>query len=171
MRFPAKAFNDSLLFLSSFAPLFLALSLRFTNAPLRASCLALSLIGAGALAAILVYWRRRSRVTVVIATLDDRGVDVGGYISAYLLPLLVAPEPTLGDLAAYALILLVIGIVYVRSRMIQLNPLLYIVGQRLYSVTTVDGFRGYLIQSRTPSLGRELCVARRENILLGLRDR
>jgi hypothetical protein len=119
---------------------------------------------------ILGYWRRRSAVTVVIASFDDRGADVGGYVSAYLLPLLVVPEPTAGDLAAYVLILFVIGLVYVRSKMIQLNPLLYLVGQRLYAVTTVDGFRGYLIQGQEPTLGTEVRVARRDNILLAVAD-
>lgn len=170
MRFPTRAYNDSLLFLSSFTPLFLALSFRFTGTPLRICCLVLSAVGAGALAMILGYWRRRSAVTVVIASFDDRGADVGGYVSAYLLPLLVVPEPTAGDLAAYVLILFVIGLVYVRSKMIQLNPLLYLVGQRLYAVTTVDGFRGYLIQGQEPTLGTEVRVARRDNILLAVAD-
>jgi hypothetical protein len=108
-------------------------------------------------------------MTVVVASADDRGPDVGGYITAYLMPLLAVPDPTVGDLVAYVTILFVIGLVYVRSRMIQMNPLLYLLGLRLSAITTVGGFHGYIISPNIPEVGDELRVARRENILLLLR--
>ncbi len=168
MRFRNRAYVDSILFLSSFAPLFLALAFRFDAAPLRATCLGLSVIGAGWLWSVFAFWKRRSPITAVIASCDDRGPDVGGYISAYLLPLLVIPEPTAGDIAAYVLILFVIGVVYVRSRMIQLNPLLYLAGYRIWTVTTMNGFTGYLITKTSPRPGDEISVVRREHVLLAL---
>jgi hypothetical protein len=170
MRFPSRSFVNALLFLSSFAPLFLALAFRFEGAALRVSCIALALIGALALLGGVSFWLDRTPMTVVIARADDRGPDVGGYITAYLLPLLVVPQPTIGDLAAYVLILGVIGLIYVRSQMIQMNPLLYVIGLRLHAITTEDGFRGYLISNEAPRPGHVLSVARRENILLALRS-
>jgi hypothetical protein len=107
-------------------------------------------------------------MTIVVASSDDRGPDVGGYITAYLLPLLVVPQPTPGDLLAYMVILLVLGIIYVRSRMIQMNPLLYVLGLRLHAITTKDGFDGYLISKEIPRVGDELHVTRRDNILLAV---
>lgn len=168
MRFPNRAYVDSLLFLSSFAPLFLALAFRFDAMPLRATCLGLSVIGAAWLWGVLAFWKRRSPITAVIASCDDRGPDVGGYLAAYLLPLLVIPEPTAGDIAAYVLILSIIGVVYVRSRMIQLNPLLYVTGYRIWTVTTIEGFTGYLIAKNSPRPGDEISVVRREHVLLAL---
>ena len=170
MRFPSRGFTDSLLFLSSFAPLFLALALRFDDTTLRIVCGVLCFLGALALLAILNLWVDRTPMTIVVASADDRGPDVGGYIAAYLMPLVAVPKPTAADLAAYVMILLVIGLVYVRSRMIQMNPLLYLLGLRLYTITTLDGFRGYLISSDAPVAGDEIKVARRDNILLAVND-
>lgn len=171
IRFPSRAFNNALLFLSSFAPLFLALALRFQTHWLRFACLALFLIGSSWIWAALAFWKGRSPLTVIVASCDDRGPDVGGYVAAYLLPLLVVPEPSAGDLGAYLVILLTIGVVYVRSRMMQLNPMLYVMGYRVYSITTENDFTGYLIERNAPRAGDRLHVVRRDNLLLGLEDR
>jgi|GEM_PF-3373303 len=168
MRFSSRTFNNILLFLSSFAPLFLALAMRFTETPLRLVSLGLAVTGIGVLWGVLAYWAGRSEITIVAASVDDRGADVGGYVAAYLMPLLVVSEPSGWDIGAYALILFVIGTVYVRSRMIQFNPVLYLMGYRLYSITTQDGFQGYLIHRATPGVGEEIRVVRRENVLLGV---
>jgi hypothetical protein len=169
-RFPSRGFSNSLLFLSSFSPLFLALSLRFDGAPLRIACGALAFIGALSLLAGLYLWLDRTPMTIVVESSDDRGPDVGGYITAYLMPLLVVPQPRSGDLLAYAVILLILGIIYVRSRMIQMNPLLYVLGLRLHAITTKGGFDGYLISKEIPRVGDEIRVTRRDNILLAVND-
>jgi hypothetical protein len=166
----SRSFTNTLLFLSSFAPLFFALACRFEGTALRTTCVVLALIGTLALLGILFLWLDRTPMTVVIASADDRGPDVSGYVTAYLLPLLVVPQPTIDDLIAYILILGVIGLIYVRSNMMQMNPLLYVIGLRLHAVTTHDGFRGYLIGAETPRIGDTLRVARRNNILLTLRS-
>lgn len=170
MRFSSRGLTNSLLFLSSFAPLFLALAFRFNGTVLRSVCTGLSFIGVLALLAVLNLWLDRTPMTVVVASADDRGADVGGYITAYLLPLITVPEPTAGDLVAYLIILLIIGSIYVRSRMIQMNPLLYLWGLRLSAITTVDGFQGYVISSAIPRVGDSIKVARRDNILLALNN-
>lgn len=167
-RFSSRGLSNSLLFLSSFAPLFLALAFRFDGPALRFTCAGLCFLGLLALLAALNLWFDRTPMTVVVESADDRGPDVGGYITAYLMPLLAVPEPTAGDLVAYVIILLVIGLIYVRSRMIQMNPLLYLFGLRLTAITTVDGFHGYIISTHIPKVGDEVKVARRENILLSL---
>lgn len=168
MRFSGRSLTNSLLFLSSFSPLFLALAFRFDGTALRFTCAGVCLLGVLALLAVLNLWLDRTPMTVVVASADDRGPDVSGYITAYLMPLLAVPEPTAGDLLAYVTILLVIGLVYVRSRMIQMNPLLYLLGLRLSAITTIDGFRGYIISPNIPEVGDEIRVARREDILLSL---
>jgi hypothetical protein len=170
MTSSSRSFTNSLLFLSSFAPLFFALACRFEGAALRITCVAFALTGTLALLGILFLWLDRTPITVVIASADDRGPDVSGYITAYLLPLLVVPQPTIGDLVAYILILGVIGLIYVRSNMVQMNPLLYVIGLRLHAVTTQDGFSGYLIGAEAPRIGDTVRVARRNNILLAIRS-
>jgi hypothetical protein len=75
----------------------------------------------------------------------DHGSQVAGYLATYLLPLLVVPTPSLDDLVAYSLFLIVAGLVYVRSEMVEINPTLYVLGFRVLRVVSVEGFVGYAI--------------------------
>lgn len=171
---PARTNNSSsllmdiMLFLSSFSPLFLALVFRLQSLSVRLTCDFLFALGAGSFILLLNVQRHRSPTTMKLATIDDRGPDVAGYVATYLLPLLVVPEPTPGDIAAYLLVLGVVGLVYVRSNMVQINPLLYAAGKKVFWVTSVDGFHGFLISSRTPKAGMELRVVRRDRMLFEL---
>ena len=46
-------------------------------------------------------------------------------------------EPNARDLSAYALVLVTLAVVFVNSDMVGVNPLLYLVGYRAYSVSGV----------------------------------
>jgi hypothetical protein len=134
------------LFAGSYAPLFVMLALRFDGEVLR-----ISVGAAGALfladTARLVLWQPRHvaaspyRVTEV----RDHGSQVAGYLATYLLPLLVVPTPSLGDLLAYGLFFVVVAVVYVRSEMLDINPTLYVLGLRVLEVSTAEGWAGYAI--------------------------
>ena len=65
--------------------------------------------------------------------------------SPYLLPFLTVSEPGVRDVAAYALFLMVAGIVYVRSEMTQVNPTLYLLGRRVVHVNTEQGWKGHIV--------------------------
>jgi hypothetical protein len=118
---------------------------------------------------VLGVQRFLTRDWITITTVDDRGPDVGGYLATYLLPLVVISAPTAGDLWAYILIFGAMGFVYVRSRLIQINPTFYFFGYRLFYVTTQDGFAGYLLSVREPRAGEALQVVQRDRLLLDLR--
>ncbi len=151
---------DIQLFISSYALLFVLLGLRFHGLPLRLSCFAIGATGIIALILIVRGIGHDEPETRRIERVDDRGADVAGYLVTYLLPFLAVAEPTVEDVAAYVLFIVIVGVIYVRSGMIYVNPLLYLFGYRLFSVTTRPGFDAMLIDKQPPVIGRDIWVAR-----------
>ena len=134
------------LFGSSYAPLFGLLALRFEAGWLR--------IGLGVVACLLiadtirlVLWVPRSVAPspYTVVEVRDEGAQVSGYLATYLLPFLAVPSPSGSDLAAYALFLAVAGLVSVRSGLTHINPTLYLLGLRLVTLATEEGFRGFAV--------------------------
>lgn len=159
---------DIQLFFSSYAPLFVMLGLRFQSTPLRIICF---MIGAGgALCLLLILWqiRRGAPKRYRIERVEDRGDDVAGYLVTYLLPFLTIAEPSAGDIAAYAVFIAIVGVVYVRTGLIYVNPLLYVMGFRLFSVTASPGLDAMLIAKKQPVAGQEVWVSRfRSHLFVG----
>jgi hypothetical protein len=118
-------------FLSSYAPLWAMLGLRFHPPALRIICFAVAAVAAG-IVAVLLYRRRAERPTDTQLTVGaDAGADVSGYLASYLLPFLTVSSPSATDLAAYVVFLLVAGLIYVRSGLMQINPTVYLLGWRV----------------------------------------
>lgn len=153
------------LFLSSYALLFAMLAVRFTELRLRLACGALALGGALTLWLAMRAARKISPAPHQIVAVADQGPGVAGYLVAYLLPLLTVPEPRSEDLVAYGLFLLVVGVIYVRSEMVQINPLLYVFGYRVSSVRTQDGWVGFLVSRHPPAVGDRRLASRLQNTL------
>lgn len=159
--------TDTMLMLSSYAAMFVALALRFDSPHwLRLACVGLATAGVGATIYFLTLTRLLSPDVATVVTVDDRGPDVAGYLATYLLPLIVIGTPTTNDILAYTLILFVMGLVYVRSRAIQINPTFYLFGYRLFYVTADEGYAGYLLSRREPAPESRLRVVRRGRLLL-----
>lgn len=159
--------TDVLLFLSSYAVMFGALALRFDSPKwLRWACVGLCVAGALSAAYIVTMQRRLAPEYATIKEVDDRGADVSGYLATYLLPLVVISAPNINDIVAYTMIFATMGVVYVRSRLIQVNPTLYLLGFRLFYILSEDGFAGYLLSRREPSIGDRLRIVQRDRLLL-----
>ena len=122
-------------FLSSYGPLWIMLGLRFSSHVARISLIAFGL----ACIAYVVFIvsrsadERPSNATLTIT--GDAGADVSGYLAAYLLPFLTVAEPSLTDVIAYVIFILVAGFVYVRSGLMQINPTVYLMGRRVLRAT------------------------------------
>jgi hypothetical protein len=134
------------LFLSSYALLFLIFAVRFETLWLNCLCGGLAVTGV-----LDTLWiTRRSGKEVVphslsIATAEDIGGEVGGYLATYLLPFVAIPSPGIRDLVGYALFLVATCIVYVRSDLVRVNPTLYFFGYRVARVATGTGRIVYII--------------------------
>ena len=142
------------LFLGSYVLLFVLLVLRFQTPWLQIACGAVAAIGFSDMVWIVVGVSKRTAAEPVrLAEVTDAGPEVAGYIATYLLPFLTVAEPSGRDVAAYAIFLLVTGLVYVRSEMTQINPTLYLLGRRVVAVSTDRGWSGHLVARSAPRPG------------------
>lgn len=126
-------------FVTSYAPLWVMLGLRFDPIELKSGLIAL-----GGVSFAYVAWlvRRNARERPSNTTLTitgDAGSDVSGYLAAYLLPFLTVSEPDPSDLAAYGIFIAVAGLVYVRSDLAQINPTVYLANRRVFRATVPVG--------------------------------
>ncbi len=141
----------SRLFLGSYAALFVLLAIRFHTGWLEIVCGLLAAIGLLDMIWIVYGVSQRTEAEPIrVAEVSDAGPEVAGYLATYLLPFLTVAEPSTRDIIAYALFLLVTGLIYVRSEMTQINPTLYLLGRRVARVTTTGGWSGFVIAGSSP---------------------
>jgi hypothetical protein len=143
-----------LMFWSSYAPLFLLLAIRFSEAFLRVATAALFVGGVVALTRVL--GGRSGRLApdpYELCEIRDEGAAVAGYLVSYILPIAAVAVPSGTDVAAYALFLAMLAVVHARTPLVQVNPLLYLAGYRVFAVRMTSGFKGYLVCDRDPVVG------------------
>ena len=156
-----------LLFLSSYAPLFGLLAIRFEQRWLWISCTVLAVLGVVSLWLLLRLDARSSPGPHTLASARDAGVEAAGYLATYLLPFLTVATPTVRDVIAYAGFLLVAAVINLRSAVAQVNPLLYLLGYRVLSVTDDHGLHAYMITRHPhPAGDRVLATRFRDDVLV-----
>jgi hypothetical protein len=148
------------LFVSSYSPLFAMLAIRFEQSQVALTCAALAVLGVAALYVVLHEDNRKARSPHKIQKVTDAGAQATGYLAGYLLPFLTVSMPSTRDLIAYILFLLVVATVYMRTSMIQINPLLLLFGWRVYEIEDNLGFCGYLIARRRVLAGDSVLTTR-----------
>jgi hypothetical protein len=85
-----------------------------------------------------LYWLQSSKISPYptdLATAQTKDSEALAYIVTYVIPLLDINLSARSDQAAFLLMLFVIGVVYVRSNLIYVNPLLIVLGYRIFEVT------------------------------------
>lgn len=126
------------LLLSSYVPLFFVGAVRFDDSWLRVALGILVVAGIWSLISLIRVSTRRVHPREATATrVRDLGSEVAAYVATYLLPLMTVAKPGLRDLVAYALVLAVIGVVFVNSDLVGINPLLSLFGYRVFQVSGV----------------------------------
>jgi hypothetical protein len=126
----------SLLFLSSYAPVFLILALTQYGLSCVLFLLSAFLLFAGVVGVVLfgAIANRRTRQRMTVIEIEARDADLAGYLVGYLLPFVGIAANDWRDVAAFVLFFVFLGIVYVNSRMIYVNPVLALLGYHLYEV-------------------------------------
>lgn len=154
------------LFLSSYAPLFAILAIRFQGAALRGVCAGLAVIGLGYVAVALWVIPRRSeqRVYPVEAVKDASG-EVAGYLATYVVPFVAVTSPSAADVAGYCILAAVVLVIFVRSDLAQINPVLYLLGRRVASITA-GGRSYYVVCRRLPRPPGQIYAARVAGLLV-----
>lgn len=126
-------------FLSSYAPLWVMLGVRFDPLWLRVGLIIFGVACAGGVV-FLVGRRNDERASNTTITITgDAGTEVSGYLAAYLLPFLTVDDPQIDDGVAYLIFLLVAGVIYVRSGLMQINPTVYLMNRRVLKATVPAG--------------------------------
>jgi hypothetical protein len=122
------------LFLSSYSPAFLILAVRAIGRSCLMFWVSLGVAVVSALAFLLFIRvaRKGGPFRAKIVEVAPRDADLAAYVATYLLPFLLVFGADVQDVIALALFLAFIGLLWVNSDMIYLNPLLALVGYRVY---------------------------------------
>lgn len=149
-----------LLILSSYAPLFVLLAIRFQPRPLWISCVVLAALGAISLCLLLRLDARSSPGPHVLTAVRDSGGEAASYLAGYLLPFLTVSTPTPRDVIAYIGFLVIAAVIQFHSTVAQVNPLLYLSGYRVLYVTDDKGLNAYLITRKRLNVGETVLATR-----------
>lgn len=124
------------LFLSSYAPAFVILAVRAYDRSWLMFWAAVVLLVVS-LAAFLVFLkvlRRGGPFRSVVEEVEPRDAEMAAYVATYLLPFLTVTGANAQDVIALGLFLFFIGVLWVGSGMIYLNPLLRLARVHVYVV-------------------------------------
>lgn len=139
-----------LLFLSSYAPLFLICAISQKNNRTLwhgdvwgfgiLSVVLLALVAVGVVAALLIVGHSRKMAATSLHALEisKSSQDTLAYLVTYLVPFVTFSFDAKSALLADFMLLLFIGVLYLQSNMLYLNPTLALFGYRLYRVKTVN---------------------------------
>jgi hypothetical protein len=126
------------------------LGLRFDPSALRIGLIAFGLACGGYVAFLLNRSADERPSNTELTITGDAGADVSGYLAAYLLPFLTVSDPNADDLVAYAIFVIVAGLVYVRSGLMQINPTVYVMNRKVLraSIPVRGGTKEVFVISR-----------------------
>jgi hypothetical protein len=141
------------LFLSSYAPLFAILAIRFQGTVLRSVCGALAGVGLlYLLIAVVVIKPLSQGRDYNLTKVEDASGEVAGYLATYILPFVTIPSPSGADIAGYCIFAGVVAVIFVRSDLATINPTLYLMGL-LVAVVEFNGTKRHLVCRRLPGVG------------------
>lgn len=159
-----------LLFLSSYAPLFVIFGIRSffsQHWEWGGTFIALAVL---AIVILLVYLQKAQTLNpqpVITERVSTRSGETMSYIVSYLLPFLGVDFSKLNDAISMVILFLVIGIIYVNSNLIYINPVLNSFGFNLFEIETDNGKVCSLISKRTYlKKGTQLSVVNLGNYVL-----
>jgi 5-methylcytosine-specific restriction endonuclease McrA len=130
------------MFLSSYSPLFLLVGLRSVDDSHAIAIVAGLLVIAGAAGTVLLLSAAPSKTDEIykLVEVEKRDGDVAAYAATYLLPFLTVFNGKTLDVISLAAFVAFLGFIYVRSRLIYVNPVLMLLGYHLWRVIPVtDG--------------------------------
>lgn len=149
-----------LLFLSSYFPLALIFFFLFV-AKRRGMAIAILSFGVIGLVGMAMYLHMANRlgpIQIKVGGLQRRDADAMSYIVSYVIPFLAIPFSGWEQGVALSIFFVVLGILYVNSNMIHINPMLNLAGYHLYEITLEDGAVHSLITRRRIVRGEKLLV-------------
>lgn len=134
-----KRWVMAVLFLSSYLPLFFLIGVRSISESnlVAISCALLVLAGALGTGLFLSTAKRKPKGRYRLLEVEKRDGDVAAYAATYLLPFITVFGGGWRDLLSLVAFIVFLGVIYVRSRLIYVNPLLAFFGYHLWHVIPV----------------------------------
>lgn len=144
-------FTRILLFLSSYAPLFLILGIRnsFGHPGISLALFVLAVFSVLGLVGYLAVVRRLEPHGVVVQRATAWDSEAMSYVITYLLPFLGLDSSNRADQVSLAVFLVVVAVLYISSNLIHMNPMLSILRYRILEIDHDDGQRSILITRRS----------------------
>jgi hypothetical protein len=138
------------LFLSSYAPLFgvFALLDSFGRGWPTTICIFLAILGPFLAIVVFLAAKGLAPQALRVESTRARDGDALAYIATYLVPFAAITATTARERVALLLFILLIAVLYVRSELFYVNPLLTLVGYRLFQVSTPAGTSAVLLTRR-----------------------
>lgn len=165
----ASVFARLLLFLSSYFPLaliFFFLSIKRH----RYVAIAILIVGLLGVLGMYLYLRQAQKLApskIKVSALQRLDAEAMSYIVTYVIPFLAIPFNGWEQGIALSIFFVVLGILYVNSNMIHINPMLNLSGYHLYEVAIEGGGTHALITRHRILRGDEVKVIKiGEDILL-----
>jgi len=149
-----------LLFLSSYLPLTIIFFVLYSDKQfwLGLSALSLGLIGFLGLLVLLRWERDFSPIQVKVHSVQRKDGEAMSYIVTYFIPFLAIPFSDWQQAVALSTFLIVLGILYINSNMIHINPMLNLMGYHIYELTLEDGDKRSLVTKRRIRQNAQLSV-------------
>jgi hypothetical protein len=141
------------LLLSSYSPLFLIAAIRMECEQTRQCLIWLGTAFTLLLVIPLLATSRSAPEDYKLASVENASGEVAAYVATYILPLLVVSDTRLVDLAAYAVVLMLIGLIMIRGELLHYNPWIFILGRTIHTVRMASGRTYYLVAKRHPQPG------------------
>lgn len=143
----ANVFTRFVLFLSSYIPLWVIFAVVTWE---EKRMLAIGFGAAAVLSFIgtVLYLRLAQRlagIDLMVGVIRRKDSDTMSYIASYIIPFAATPFDKIDQTIALVIFLAVLCAVYVNSSMIHVNPLLSLMGYRLYEIEDADGNPYFLI--------------------------
>ena len=130
-----------LLFLSSYFPLTVIFFIQLFP---EQKAMAFIMVGIGILGLLgmIIYVRTvksLASIPLTVTSISRKGSETMSYIFSYLLPFMAVPWDKPKEALSLGIIFGVLGIIYINSNMIHVNPMLYAFGYKLYEIENENG--------------------------------
>jgi len=143
--------SRGVLFLSSYAPLFLILGIRSwsSNTVEGIAFVALGLVSIGGSAAVIRAVDTIEPSPMHVVSASSKSGETTGYLVTYVLPFLSLGTSSPADILSLAVLLVTFGLVFINSDLVLVNPVIAVMGFRLFEVEVPNGVT-YLIIGKSP---------------------
>ncbi len=129
-----------LLFLTSYFPLFVIIMIRHYQ-QIEVFYVLIPIIVISSVALFRVFSSLNKIVGMPISSkskIENSGSCILQYFLTYVIPFVTIEVLDWQNVATYGIIFFVIGVIYIKSDLIYLNPTLLLLGYKIYKVTTIN---------------------------------